>query len=58
MSCLLLKEQSLTLPQQLQSIVIVPNILAAHALSGGDTVACLHGINKVSVINTLTKGYT
>ena len=39
-------------------VAIVPNLLAAHALSGCDTVACLHGIGKVSVMNTLTKGYT
>ena len=35
---------------------IAPHILAAHALSGCDTVSALYGIGKPTVINALRKG--
>lgn len=37
---------------------IVPGLLAAHALTGCDTTACMWGVGKSTVINTLTKGHT
>ena len=37
---------------------IVPNLLAAHGLTGCDTVAKLHGIGKGTVINKLKQGHT
>ena len=36
---------------------LVKNILAAHALSGCDTVASLYGIGKTTVIKTMQSGY-
>ena len=36
---------------------IVPDLIAAHALSGCDTVACYHGIGKGTVLKTLRSGY-
>ena len=37
---------------------IVPQLLAAHALSGCDTVAYMYGIGKGTVVNMLLKGHT
>ena len=37
---------------------IVPYLLAAHGLTGCDTVAKLHGIGKGTVINKLKQGHT
>ena len=37
---------------------IVPHLLAAHGLTGCDTVAKLHGIGKGTVINKLKQGHT
>ena len=37
---------------------IVPHLLAAHGLTGCDTVAKLHGIGKGTVINKLKEGLT
>jgi len=36
---------------------LVKNILAAHVLSGCDTVVCLSGIGKTTVIKTMQSGY-
>ena len=41
-----------------QNADIIPNLLAAHGLTGCDTVAKLHGIGKGTVITTLKRGYT
>ena len=35
---------------------IVPHILAAHSISGCDTVSSLYGIGKPTVINALQRG--
>ncbi|KAK3106543.1 hypothetical protein FSP39_022295 [Pinctada imbricata] len=37
---------------------IIPQLLAAHALSGCDTVARYNGIGKVKVVQKLLKGYS
>lgn len=36
---------------------IILYLLAAHALSGCDTVACIFGIGKATVVQNLLKGY-
>ena len=36
---------------------IVPNLLAAHALSGCDTVAQFHGIGKATILKKLKAGF-
>ena len=35
----------------------MPHLLAVHKLTGCDTVAKLHGIDKGTVINTLKQGH-
>lgn len=40
----------------LNNASIVPHLLAAHALTGCDTVGCLRGIGKVTAIKNLSKG--
>ena len=37
---------------------IIPNLIAAHAISGCDTVACYYGIGKGKVLKTLKSGQT
>ena len=36
---------------------IVPDLIAAHALFGCNTVACFHGIGKGTALKTLRYGY-
>ena len=36
----------------------MPQLLAAHALSGCDTAAYMHGIGKGTVVKVLQKGHT
>ena len=40
-----------------EHIDVVPNILAAHALSGCDTVGAYFGIGKSTVVKTLKNSY-
>ena len=35
---------------------IVPQLIAAHAVSGCDTVGCYHGIGKTKVVKALSAG--
>ena len=37
---------------------IIPDLIAAHAISGCDTVACCYGIGKGKVLKTLKLGQT
>ena len=41
----------------LQNSDIVPDLIAAHALSGCDMVACYHGIGKGTILKTLRSVY-
>ena len=38
--------------------LIIPDILAAHSLTGSDTTAYMWGIGKSTVLKTLMKGHT